>query len=111
MKADFESLPPEAQGMLLEMLYASGVESERFWKGTLLGTMPDSAVDSSDLIKRSPGPCSASGSSRKARILLTMISRRLIPATSAGRASLIREQVLCRKQHQVAACLGFRLGS
>ena len=42
MKADFESLPPEFRVKLLDMLCASGCESEEFWKGLLLGEMPDS---------------------------------------------------------------------
>ena len=42
MKKDFESLPPEFRIRLLDMLCASGVESERFWKELLIGEMPDS---------------------------------------------------------------------
>lgn len=42
MKADFESLPPEFRVKLLDMLCASCCESEEFWKGLLLGDMPDS---------------------------------------------------------------------
>ena len=42
MKADFESLPPEFRVKLLDMLCASGVESEKFWKELLLDEMPDS---------------------------------------------------------------------
>jgi len=41
MKADFDSLPPEFRVKLLDMLCASGCESEEFWKGLLLGEMPD----------------------------------------------------------------------
>ena len=37
MRADFESLPPEAREKLLAMLCASGVESESFWKTILIG--------------------------------------------------------------------------
>jgi len=42
LRKDFESLPPEAQGMLLDMLCASGCMTPEFWKETLLGAMPDS---------------------------------------------------------------------
>ena len=42
MKKDFESLPPEFRMKLLDMLCASGCESEKFWKDLLLGEMPDS---------------------------------------------------------------------
>ena len=42
MKRGFESLSPEARVKLLDMLCASGCESERFWKDLLLGEMPDS---------------------------------------------------------------------
>ena len=42
MKADFESLPPEFQAKLIDMLCSSGCESEEFWKDLLLGEMPDS---------------------------------------------------------------------
>ena len=45
MKKDFESLPPEFRVKLLDMLCASGCESEKFWKDLLLGEMPDSAED------------------------------------------------------------------
>lgn len=41
MKKDFESLPPEFRVKLLDMLCASGCESEEFWKGLLLGEMPE----------------------------------------------------------------------
>lgn len=47
LKADFESLSPEAQGMLLDMLCASGCITPEFWKETLIGMMPDS-VDGSE---------------------------------------------------------------
>jgi hypothetical protein len=40
LKADFESLPPEAQGMLLDMLCVSGCMTPEFWKEMLLGKMP-----------------------------------------------------------------------
>jgi len=42
LRADFEALPPEFQGKLLDMLCASGVMTEEWWKETLLGKMPDS---------------------------------------------------------------------
>ena len=42
LRKDFESLPPETQGMLLDMLCASGCMTPDFRKETLLGTMPDS---------------------------------------------------------------------
>lgn len=42
LKADFESLPPEAQGILLDMLCESGCMTPEWWKATLLGSMPDS---------------------------------------------------------------------
>ena len=41
MKKDFECLPPEFRIRLLDMLCASGVEGERFWKELLIGEMPD----------------------------------------------------------------------
>ena len=41
MKKDFESLPPEFRMKLLDMLCASGCESEKFWKELLFGEMPD----------------------------------------------------------------------
>ena len=41
MRADFESLPPEFRVRLLDMLCASGCESEKFWKDLLLGEVPD----------------------------------------------------------------------
>ena len=37
MKADFDALPEFAQQRLMEMLCASGVESQEFWEGVLLG--------------------------------------------------------------------------
>ncbi len=42
LKADFESLSPEAQSMLLDMLCASGCMTPEFWKETLIGKIPDS---------------------------------------------------------------------
>ena len=45
MKKDFESLPPEFRVKLLDMLCASGCETEEFWKGLLLGEMPDSVEE------------------------------------------------------------------
>lgn len=42
MRADFESLSPEFRVKLLDMLCASGCMTPEFWKGTLLGAMPDS---------------------------------------------------------------------
>ena len=44
-KADFESLPPEAQGMLLDMLCASGCMTPEWWTFTLFGEMPDSVEE------------------------------------------------------------------
>ena len=44
MKADFESLPPEFRVKLLDMLCASGCESEKFWKNLFIGEMPVSAA-------------------------------------------------------------------
>ena len=41
LRADYWSLPAEARGKLLDMLCASGCESEKFWKDLLLGEMPD----------------------------------------------------------------------
>ena len=43
LRKDFESLPPEAQGKLLDMLCASGCMTPEWWRETLLGTMPKSA--------------------------------------------------------------------
>ena len=45
LKADFESLPPEAQGMLLDMLCASGCMTPEWWNSTLFGEMPDSVEE------------------------------------------------------------------
>ncbi len=45
MRKDFESLPPEFRAKLLDMLCASGCESEEFWKNLLLGEMPSSTED------------------------------------------------------------------
>ena len=42
LKKDFESLPPEAQGMLLDMLCASGCMTPEWWKETLFGATPNS---------------------------------------------------------------------
>lgn len=41
MRKDFNSLPPEFQVRLLDMLCASGCESEEFWKELLVGKMPE----------------------------------------------------------------------
>ncbi len=45
LREDFESLPPKAQDMLLDMLCASGCMSPEWWKSTLLGEMPNSPDD------------------------------------------------------------------
>ncbi len=45
IKASFEALPPEAQGMLLDMLCASSCMTPEFWKETLLGKMPASVAE------------------------------------------------------------------
>jgi len=45
LKADFKSLPPEAQGMLLDMLCASGCMTPEWWKKTLFGEMPNSPAE------------------------------------------------------------------
>ncbi len=37
MRADFESLPPEAKVKLLDMLAESGVESREWWEKNLYG--------------------------------------------------------------------------
>ena len=42
IRADFESLPPEFQDKLLNMLSASGCMTPEWWRETLLGKMPDS---------------------------------------------------------------------
>lgn len=42
MRADFESLPPEAKVKLLDMLAESGVESREWWEKILCGfEVPD----------------------------------------------------------------------
>lgn len=42
MRADFESLPPEARVKLLDMLAESGVESREWWEKILCGfEVPD----------------------------------------------------------------------
>jgi len=45
MRKDFESMPPEFRVKLLDMLCASGCESEKFWKELLLGKVPDSVEE------------------------------------------------------------------
>ena len=45
LKADFESLPPKTQGMLLDMLCASDCMTPEWWKSTLLGEMPCSPAE------------------------------------------------------------------
>ena len=45
LKADFQSLPPEAQAKLLDMLCASGCMTPEWWKSTLLGEMLDSVEE------------------------------------------------------------------
>ena len=42
IRADFEALTPEFQGKLLDMLCASGVMTDQWWKDTLIGSIPDS---------------------------------------------------------------------
>lgn len=42
VRKDFEALPPEFQGKLLDMLCASGCMTPEWWKETLIGAMPDS---------------------------------------------------------------------
>lgn len=42
IRKDFEALPPEFQGKLLDMLCASGCITPEWWKETLIGAMPDS---------------------------------------------------------------------
>lgn len=44
LKKDFESLPHEAQGMLLDMLCASGCMMPEFWKEALIGKTLDSSA-------------------------------------------------------------------
>lgn len=42
MRADFESLPPEAKVKMLDMLAESGVESREWWEKVLCGfEVPD----------------------------------------------------------------------
>lgn len=45
IRADFETLTPEFQGKLLDMLCASGVMTDQWWKDTLIGSIPDSPGD------------------------------------------------------------------
>lgn len=45
IRKDFESLSPEFQARLLDMLCASGCMTSDWWKETLLGKMPDSPHD------------------------------------------------------------------
>ena len=45
LKKNFESLPPETQGMLLDMLCASDCMTPEFWKETLIGKTPDSYAE------------------------------------------------------------------
>ena len=45
LRKDFESLPPEARSMLLDMLCASGCMTPEFWKEILIGAMPDSVEE------------------------------------------------------------------
>lgn len=42
IREDFNALPPEFQGKLLDMLCASGCMTPEWWKETLFCTMPDS---------------------------------------------------------------------
>lgn len=42
LRADFEAMPPEAQGMMLDFLQKADPDSFDWWKQTLLGTTPDS---------------------------------------------------------------------
>ena len=42
IRKDFEAMPPEFQGKLLDMLCASGCMTPEWWKETLFGAMPDS---------------------------------------------------------------------
>ena len=42
IRKDFESLPPEFQGKLLDMLCASGCMTPEWWRETLFGPMPGS---------------------------------------------------------------------
>ena len=52
IKADFESLPPEAQGMLLDMLCASGCMTPEWWKETLFGKMPESSTEITEAVSK-----------------------------------------------------------
>lgn len=45
LKADFESLPPEAREMLLDMLCASDCMTPEFWREALFGKMPNSPAE------------------------------------------------------------------
>ena len=45
IRRDFETLPPELQDKLLDMLCASGCMTQEWWKETLLGPMPSSVDD------------------------------------------------------------------
>ena len=49
MRTDFESLPPEARVKLLDMLCASGCESEQFWKDLLLGEIPENVSEIAEI--------------------------------------------------------------
>ena len=42
IRKDFESLPPEFQGKLLDMLCASSCMTPEWWRETLFGPMPGS---------------------------------------------------------------------
>ena len=42
IREDFESLPPQFQDRLLDMLCASGCMTSEWWRETLFGKMPDS---------------------------------------------------------------------
>ena len=42
IRKDFESLPPEFQGKLLDILCASGCTTLEWWRETLFGPMPGS---------------------------------------------------------------------
>ena len=44
LKKDYESLPHAAQGMLLDMLCASGCMTPEFWKKTLIDKTLDSSA-------------------------------------------------------------------
>ncbi|MDO5118141.1 MAG: hypothetical protein Q4D34_06605 [Eggerthellaceae bacterium] len=45
IRIDFEVLPPEFQGKLLDMLCASGCMTQEWWKVTLFGEMPNSPAE------------------------------------------------------------------